>query len=94
MSRINLMKSKYVLAATLVLSGFATGAAMAQQHAKKPITNKHPVHAIVERHTEPERNCTATAPILGHRGNPQNRTSAANPSGLPWCGGGMPDFGN
>ena len=34
------MKSKYVLAATLVLSGFATEAAMAQQRVKIPITNK------------------------------------------------------
>ena len=52
------MKSKYILAATLVLSGFATEAAMAQQRVKIPITNKHHfgpsnprVRAIVERNT-------------------------------------------
>jgi hypothetical protein len=79
------MKSKYVLAAMLVLSGFATEAAMAQQRVKIPITNKHPprVRAIVERNTEPERNCTATPP-----GRDERR---ANPpfgrSGLPYCGG-------
>ena len=82
------MKSKYVLAATLVLSGFATEAAMAQQRVKKPITNKHPStiarNAVIQSApTWGLGTCTGTLPSQGD--------TRANPpfgrSGLPYCGG-------
>jgi hypothetical protein len=95
MSRLGIGTSTAIAALTL-LAGTALSTSAQEKTLKKiPITHKHlspRVHAIVERNTEPERTCVATPP--SRWGSEENRRSAQNPSRLPWCGGGVPDFGS